>query len=114
MGRKESNQTNKHIIIHVQNTMINTHASIIHIRHIKPSLVLAQPRKTHPFITEILLVGPNELNQTNKQITHISKSANFSRCWLTLFILNTGKQVLWQTVKTQTVAFHQFLHCLLR
>ena len=25
-----------------------------------------------------------------------------------------SKQVLWQTVKTQTVAFHQCLHCLLR
>ena len=43
-----------------------------------------------------------------------------SMCILTHFILDTGKQVLWQTVKTQTVkttykvTFHQSLHCLLR
>ena len=31
-------------------------------RHINPSLVLVQPRKTRPFITEILLMGPKESN----------------------------------------------------
>ena len=31
------------------------------------SLVLVQPRKTRPFITEILLMGRKESNQTNKQ-----------------------------------------------
>ena len=31
-----------------------------------PSLVLVQPRKTRPFITERLLMGQKELNQTNK------------------------------------------------
>ena len=35
-------------------------------RHIDPSLVLDQPRKTHPFITEKLLLGRKESNQTNK------------------------------------------------
>ena len=34
-------------------------------RHIYPSLVLVQPRKTHPFITERLLIGCKESNQTN-------------------------------------------------
>ena len=29
-----------------------------------PSLVLVQPRKTHPFITERLLIGRKESNQT--------------------------------------------------
>ena len=33
---------------------------------INPSLVLVQPRKTHPFITERLLMGCKESNQTNK------------------------------------------------
>ena len=33
---------------------------------INPSLVLVQPRKTRPFITERLLMGRKELNQTNK------------------------------------------------
>ena len=35
-------------------------------KNINPSLVLVQPRKTRPFITEILLMGRKESNQTNK------------------------------------------------
>ena len=35
-------------------------------RHFDPSLVLVQPRKTRPFITERLLMGRKESNQTNK------------------------------------------------
>ena len=31
-----------------------------------PSLVLVQPRKTHPSLTERLLMGPKESNQTNQ------------------------------------------------
>ena len=34
--------------------------------HINPSLVLDQSRKTRPFITEKLLMGRKESNQTNK------------------------------------------------
>ena len=37
------------------------------LRHIYPSLVLVQPRKTHPCLTERLLMGRKESNQTNKQ-----------------------------------------------
>ena len=33
-------------------------------RHIYPSLVLVQPRKTHPCLTERLLMGRKESNQT--------------------------------------------------
>ena len=33
-------------------------------RNINPSLVLVQPRKTRPFITERLLMGRKESNQT--------------------------------------------------
>ena len=36
-------------------------------KNIFPSLVLVQPRKTRPFITERLLMGRKESNQTNKQ-----------------------------------------------
>ena len=36
-------------------------------KNIYPSLVLFQPRKTRPFITERLLTGRKESNQTNKQ-----------------------------------------------
>ena len=34
--------------------------------HINPSSVLVQPRKTRPYITERMLMGRKELNQTNK------------------------------------------------
>ena len=36
-------------------------------KNINPSSVLVQPRKTHPFMTERLLIGRKESNQTNKQ-----------------------------------------------
>ena len=35
-------------------------------KNINPSLVLVPPRKTRPFITERLLMGRKESNQTNK------------------------------------------------
>ena len=35
-------------------------------RHINSSLVLVQPRKTRPYITERLLMGRKESNQTNR------------------------------------------------
>ena len=35
-------------------------------KNINPSLVLVQPRKTRPFITERLLMGRKESNQTNR------------------------------------------------
>ena len=38
-------------------------------KNINPSLVLVQIRKTRPFITERLLMGRKESNQTNKQIS---------------------------------------------
>ena len=34
-------------------------------KNINPSLVLVQPKKTGPFITERLLMGHRESNQTN-------------------------------------------------
>ena len=45
------------------------HHCVVSVRkNINPSLVLVQPRKTRPFITEILLMGCKESNQTNKHI----------------------------------------------
>ena len=38
-------------------------------KNINPSLVLVQPRKTRPFITERLLMGRKESNQTKTTIT---------------------------------------------
>ena len=43
-------------------------------KNINPSLVLVQPRKIRPFITERLLMGRKESNQTNKR--YISTLAN--------------------------------------
>ena len=40
-------------------------------RHINHSLVLVQLRKTRPYITERLLMGHKESNQTNKNICYI-------------------------------------------
>ena len=37
-------------------------------KNVNPSLVLAQPRMTRPFITERLLMGRKESNQTSKQV----------------------------------------------
>ena len=41
-------------------------------KNINPSLVLVQPRKTRPFITEELLMGRKESNQTNKHVCTLS------------------------------------------
>ena len=38
-------------------------------KNMNPSLILVQPRKTCPFITERLLMGHKESNQTNKNIS---------------------------------------------
>ena len=41
-------------------------------KNINPSLVLVQPRKARPLITERLLMGRKESNQTNKCLTNLS------------------------------------------
>ena len=43
-------------------------------KNINPSLVLVKPRKTRPFISEILLMGRKESNQTDKQLTMFNNS----------------------------------------
>ena len=47
----------------VLNSRLRVRAS--RARHIYPSLVLVQPRKTRPCLTERLLMGRKESNQTN-------------------------------------------------
>ena len=49
--------------------MIEQHIRPIngHSQHIYLSLVLFQPRKTRPYLTERLMMGRKESNQTNKQ-----------------------------------------------
>ena len=46
------------------------HCVVALSKNINPSLVLVQPRKTRPFITERLLMGRKESNQTNKKHMH--------------------------------------------
>ena len=43
-------------------------------KNINPSLVLVQPRKTRPFITERLMMGCKQSNQTNKQAKNDHRS----------------------------------------
>ena len=56
-------------------------------RHNTPSLVLVQPRKTCPLITERLLMGHKESNQTNKtkifllEITPVCNDGGFLCNW---------------------------------
>ena len=40
-------------------------------KNINSSLVLVQPRRTRPFITERLLMGRKESNETNKQTNNM-------------------------------------------
>ena len=47
-------------------------------RHIYPSLVLVRPRKTRPYITERLLMGRKESNQTNKQKNRLHETVLLS------------------------------------
>ena len=55
----------------VLNTVMGFHVSN------NPSLVLVQPRKIHPFMTERLLMGRKESNQTNKQFMGQMKTITF-------------------------------------
>ena len=49
-------------------------------KNINPSLVQVQPRKTRPFITERLLMGRKESNQTNKMLNEtLTLSKHFYR-----------------------------------
>ena len=50
-------------------------------KNINPSLVLIQPRKARPLITERLLMGRKELiKQTNKQFGHTAKAIYLLSC----------------------------------
>ena len=55
-------------------------------RHINTSLVLVQPRKTHPYITERLLMGHKESNRTKMLIRHIYALWKQCRSWSSGFL----------------------------
>ena len=46
-------------------------------RHIYPSLVLVQPRKTRPCLTETILMERKESNQTNKQNSTLCQQSRY-------------------------------------
>ena len=52
------------------------HCAVSLSKNINPCLVLVQPRKTSLFITERLLMGRNELNQTNQ--TELENTLKFT------------------------------------
>ena len=55
-------------------------------RHIYPSLVLVQPRKTRPCLTERLLMGHKESNQTNKQKQFYAHKISLSGSMIGLWV----------------------------
>ena len=55
-------------------------------KNINPSLVLVQPRKTRPFITERLLMGRRESNQTKTQL--LSFAPFICLCYKVAYITN--------------------------
>ena len=69
-------------------------------RHINPSLVLVQPRKTLPFITERLLMGRKESNQkislciwTDWSESSMDTTCTCSCCCISVWIFLTNKVV---------------------
>ena len=67
-------QALSHTFVEIDHKIISVQASPLSLRcgpwarHIYPSLVLVQPRKTCPCLTERLLIGRKESNQTNNKI----------------------------------------------
>ena len=69
------------------------HCIVVLEQDIYPSLVLVQPRKTCPCLTERLLMGRRESNQTNKQKLNSNDGKKYSRlsygaCRLNALLLN--------------------------
>ena len=76
-------------------------------KNINPSLVLVQPRKTHPFIIERLLIGHKESNQTNSMMHKVQMHAGaiskllygFASLLAIIYILKLVDYLLRQTHK---------------
>ena len=83
-------------------------------RHIYPSLVLVQPRKTHPCLTERLLMEHKESNQTNKQIHKVWIKIKLSPKFRHLALLDTWackfiKGICTYVISTKIVCAHKLL-----
>ena len=68
-------------------------------KNINPSLVLVQPRKTRPFITERLLMGRKESNQTKRSDCSIGEVRSGSTLFVS--ILNFVKKCTRQQKQTE-------------
>ena len=85
---------NCYMLYYVYTSMTNCFVSLS--KNINPSLVLVQPRKTHPFVTERLLMGRKESNQTNKQTSMTSSNSHlFQLLHSTFNILITANSNIW-------------------
>ena len=83
-----------------------SHCVVSLSKNINPSLVLVQPRKTRPLITERLLMGRKESNQTNKQI-HASRQERALEPWFPnlsfrTYVMRTQKNHLNEPVPSST------------
>ena len=70
---------------------------------IYPSLVLVQPRKTRPCLTERLLMGRKESNQTKKLTASAFKEAVRSRS--PLFVIHKMLSILWSPAMITKILF---------
>ena len=79
-------------------------------KNINPSLVLVQPRKTRPFITERLLMGRKESNQTNKNKTlHVLAHYQHRICWLNYIIISCAGSIT--SISHVLAQLHQYIMC---
>ena len=77
-------------------------------KNINPSLVLVQPRKTRPFMTERLLMGRKESKQTNKSIKTYVMGAQKNRLNETV-LLSTQNMLKLMGKKIFTILCSNFL-----
>ena len=92
-------------------------------KNINPSIVLVQPRKTRPFITERLLMGRKESNQTNKQtnnlfrgnfLKHILKLLKLTLYSIVTFFGAFEMQHIFKSIQNVTLNFLDFFLCYLK
>ena len=63
-------------------------------RYINPSLELVQPSKTSPYITERLLMGRKESNQTNKQSNKGTEQSAHLHCMISTYVFHYLQNIL--------------------
>ena len=78
-------------------------------KNINPSLVLVQPRETRPFITERLLMGRKESNQTNKNIDNSYYLTTFSKLVCSIFQLFCRRALESLRYKFDTYILHTMI-----